>query len=286
MTYHSGRYGAINGLTMLRNWNVNDLAQPHVIVGSQTRGATARLGGVRDWNGSASFWGAAPDAAHWPGSFFNFVGYGAPASDIYGTAGYTLEGSAYVESIALTINWETGAPLAYTMNFSGNGELSEESDTVQDLSEETPEPASGASIVYDNETDEVGSESESGSAGHFSETELCAASCTLTVTRPGIPYANSCTDGWVYRKAGILDWTLSVVTPENERDVLGLTPNDVIWLRINTSASAYYELKWSRFLDFSGITVNPESGEIIQQTLNFGMHMVHEGMYGTFEYVD
>jgi len=252
----TGKYGAADGIACLRNWSINDLAELKEYACSATQGMKGRQAGIRDWNGSYEAYGAQP--VYMPGECFEFSGYTAPSSIDCGLGsgtGPTYTGDCVVEQVQIVWNWESSENIVVTTQIQGNGELVLATGEILD---EAP------AIILPTRN----------SKGFFlwdgaQELELCVKSGTLTFTSDVKDFANSCTAGWRNRQPGILDWTLSCESDDDDRSTLqDLEPNDIVWLRLYINQTEYYDLKWGMVQDFSGLTVNVETSDIISQTLN------------------
>ena len=257
MGIHSGRFGKINGINTVRNWNLSETMTPAMYVASNTRFGHGRKEGVRQWNGSFGVFGAAPIVM--PGDFLAFEGYTAPTTDVDGDPGKTYAGSAYIDSVQLTWNWNSGELLAHMVNFSGHLGLTVGDDTVVDVVEPDPERVCGTKITYD----------PAGGGGEVEITNLVQAQLTLSC--PNVPYVNSSTNCLTGRKKGIVDWTLALTHQGEERDV-ALDIGDDLDLRLYIDATQFWRLTWGHVHDYSGLQVDPESGAIIQRTINISMN--------------
>jgi hypothetical protein len=270
MGTHSGKFGAANGISTLRNWVINELSQPKQFAASNTRGAHGRRAGIKDWNGSYGAYGGSPLIL--PGETFSFEGYTAPDDDVEGSTGAVYSGDAVIESVAITWDWRGSNIISHTANFSGAGPLTETTDIITDISDPDAPPITGARIEFDG----IGSEG----SGSGSGSELCVATATLTLSAPSQTFVNSCTGGYTGRRSGNLDWTLSIVMDENRRSEIPFDIGDDIALRLFIDADRFWRLKWGHVRDFSGLTVDRETGTIISQTCNIDMNGFLGGAIG------
>lgn len=267
MGVQSGKYGTVNGRSTVRNWQVSETTESKTYVASNTKGGTGRQPGINDWSGNFGQFGGLPSIL--PGETFEFIGYTAPDNGVSGATGSRRRGSAYVESVAITLNWENNDIVSMVTNVLGNGELITETGApYDDTSEPDVPPGFEASIVFTM----IGSDSGE-------EEILCAKSAVLTLTCPGQAYANSCTEGWRARKPGIIDWNLSVVVDEHQKPS-GLEKGDKIEVRVKINDDDEIQLRWGQVKEFTNLNVNRETGEIISQTILIEMDGYAEGEEG------
>lgn len=262
MTVHSGKFGVINGESTVRNWTINDIQEAQAFVASNMRAGTGRRVGIYDWTGSFGNYGGEPISM--PGDIFSFQGLTAPDTDIEGTNGVVYAGQAIVDSVAITWNWGAGEILSYVVNFSGDGELTNSLATLSDAT--NPDVPIIALTKIEYETNPVGP--------IFTEwSDLAQA--VLTISTANQPYVNSGTiqNGKVVRrrKKGITDFTIAITDQATERAAPLPQIGSSEILRMHINATEFYELKWAQVTDYSGISVDIESGAIIQRTANMGM---------------
>jgi hypothetical protein len=273
MSKRSGRWAVVDGQSTVRQWGINILSEPKPYVASNTRGGTGRVRGVRDWNGSFGAYGHTPLLL--PGEFFEFSGYTAPSDDTEGGSGPIYTGPAIVDSLALVWNWGSGDIQSYTVNFSGNGEVEESDGTMSDVTEPTVPPFDDVSIFIDEGDDE--------GSGSGSFAEWCdLVSATLTLSSPNKSSVNSCSGGWRTRSPGPIDWTLSVSAEEVSRIALPFDIGDDVRLRIKVGdgENDRWLLRWAHVVDMTGLTLNRETGDYAQMTINFGMAGFVNGQTG------
>jgi len=259
----SGRFGMVNGISRVRNWSINRTTNQKTYAASNTGGGMARRAGVNDWSGNFAIFGGAP--AVMPGEVLAFAGYTGPDDEMTeGGSGRIYTGDTRVAQIQVAWNWESGDILQQSVSFEGNGELTIESDTMTLDNATPPESTGDCKIVA------VGLGPVSG-GGDPTDLEICdLVSAQLQLSAALKPYANSCTDGWMARKAGPIDGTFSLVIQNHDLDDLDFALNDDVHFKAYVSNSTYWDLKWMRFTDVSNIQVDRESGNIIQFTANFG----------------
>lgn len=272
MGVHSGKWATANGISTLREWSINDVHTPAEARTSNTAFGKSRRKGVNDWTGSVNVFGITPPA--YPGSTIAFIGYVAPDNDASGV-GLRYSGNAIISQMVLSLNWGAGELLGISLEFGGVGALATPAAQAQITDGTTPTlyPVPGCKVEY----------STDGSTYH-EWTDLVSA--TWTLTNEVQTYVNSSTyeNGrlWTGRKAGPIDWTLSLVEQNSDRSRFG--KGDQLYIRIHLDASGtnYYELKTGLVKDFTGLQVNRETGAILQQTVNVEMNSndVSDGSLG------
>lgn len=262
MGVHSGKFAVVNGMSTVRNWNVSDLITNPRYVASNTLGGSGRVSGIQDWNGSFGFYGAVPPVM--PGEIFSFLGYTAPNDDISGSNGQRGSGDAIVDNIAIVFNWQNGEIISGTVNFSGDGALAWASGAA--ITDATaPDVPSICGVKIELSDDDA------------AFTELANLSqATLTISAANVSYVNSSTACWTKRKAGPLDWNLSLTLDDDVFLVKGA--NKVV--RVYIDATTFYKLKWGKMKDINGITANIETGDIIRHTAMFEMNGFVAGVAG------
>lgn len=255
-----GKFGVVNGVQAVRQWSINDEQNQPSYVASNTLFGTGRVKGAESWQGSFQFLGRQPPVM--PAELLSFLGYISPDDDVSG-AGMRYSGDALVAQIQQTWNWQGAEPLGGQVDFSGHLALA---------------AASGAQIFDATCADVdtvVGTKIEYATATPFSVftewTNLAQATLTITATIHDFVNSSSYTGGklWTGRRAGPIDWTLSVT----EQDVIRsrFAKGDVVALRLYVDADDYWELFWGRVQNFTGITVDRSTGAIVQQTVNIAM---------------
>lgn len=262
MAVHSGRRSAVNGISTVRNWSVNDQHTPAQGVASNTAYGTLRRKGVHDWTGSFDRFGVVPEVM--PGESFSFIGYTAPDDDISGV-GMRYSGTACVSQIALNMNWAGGEMISIQHDFAGHLALTGTPGAAEITDSTDPEvyPIGGCKLEY----------SSDGSTWH-EWTDLLQAVWTLSNQLQ--QYVNSSTyvGGylWTGRKPGPIDWQLAVTEQNGDRS--RFNKGDDIWVRLHldTSGTNYWQLKVGQVGDFTGIVADRETGKILQQTVNVRMN--------------
>lgn len=254
MTVHGGKFSAVNGKRSIRQWSVNDAHTPAKGVASNTLNGTMRRPGVQDWTGSYNAFGAQPEVL--PGESFSFVGYTAPDNDVSGV-GRTYVGTALVESIVISWNYQNGELLSHVVNFGGDLALTSGSATVTDTSDPDALPVCGTKLEYDFSDD------------NYVELDNIL-SMQLTISSALQTYVNSSTACWTGRKAGPLDWTLAITQQDNVRASI-FDKGDRVRLKLFVDDTLFWSLIWGQVRDFTGITADRETGAILQRTINIDM---------------
>ena len=101
----------------------------------------------------------------------------------------------------------------------------------------------------------------------------------MNITSEVQTYVNSSTivglKCWTGRKAGPIDYTVSLGQECNERGAaldaapaIGLN----LALKMYTSGVNYWDLEWAKVIGYSGLTVDIESGAIISRTIDLAMN--------------
>jgi hypothetical protein len=256
----SSKFVVVEGVDTLRSVTVNEQQVPAKGVASNTRQGVVRRPGVRSWNGTANRFGGTP--ALMPGDLFAFNGYFTPADGVEGSAGALLSGTAAVSQLQVNWSWQNGELLSQAYTFAGHLELDKDDDGAALEDTEPPDVLSvcGTKIQYQ----------ESSGGSWVDIPALVTAQLALSV--PLHPFVNSDTDCWTGQRVGApVDWTLTLVQEDERRGVHFDIPDDV-GIRAFIDDTNYWELLWGHVRDFTGITGNRETGEILKRTINIDMN--------------
>jgi len=257
MSIRSGKHGVVNGQSTIRNWTIVDEMTPQKFVASNTAKGAARRNGINSWNGTFQGYGHSPVVL--PGDIFAFIGYTAPNDDVSG-AGERASGNAIVDSLNINWNWQNGEIINHTINFSGHLGLTWASGAaVTDATDPTVPEVCGTKIEYSTD-----------GMAWAEMTDLLSAS--LTLTSENLAYVNSSTGCNTGRKKGNLDWTLAIVQQDVIRGAYAFDKGDDLQLRLWIDDTDYWELVWGKVRNFTNITVDIETGAIIQRTVNMEMN--------------
>lgn len=246
----SGQYAMVDGTAGLMQWNVARSRPSNAFKHSGTKGGTNRRKGVGSWQGGWTAQGGVP--ALLPGQSGTFIGYGGPSNHSMGGAGYRYSGFIFVTEV--TINWDytSNVPVSHTVAFVGHLGLAR---------------ASGAAL--DDGIDGVEIESSICPMYFGAAQILSMKTASLKITADVKSYVNSDTDNETGRRGGSnIDWEAQFVL-ERADNTLSEGARDI--LKMYTGAAVFWELKWGQFREYSGITANRETGDIISQTAVFEM---------------
>lgn len=264
MTVHTGKLGMITGGKWIRNWAINEGYTTNAIVHSGSKFGTDRENGPYDWTGSFAAYGHSPIAM--PGDILAFEGYKAPDVTDDEDNGEIYSGDVYIESIALTINFQTNEIISHVVNFGGSGDLTISNGLlIEDANAPINyTPCAGKIVTFVSGTPDV-------------ETILQhVTTVTLTLSRPSKTSVNSGTTTGAgkcltERHAGpAVDWVMAIATEEGNRNIT-VTPGSHHKWRLYVTASEFWELTWGKVKDITGLTVNRDTGEVISQTYNVEM---------------
>lgn len=250
-----GRLALINGIHAVQSWEVSDSGSLAAGINSGTALAPLRRPGVEQWGGSYSGHGGLPQVI--PGTLFGFEGFAGPNDGVYGNNGSKYVGDAIAASATVNWNWAQGGLLEHQVQFLGHLGLegSTAEPTAQDTIVSNPEYARVCKIEY----------SEAGSVW----TELdTATQASFTIMNAVKEYCNAGTDGLTGRTAGTYDFSAAVSVQESVLGA-GLTKGTAYQMRMYTTATLFWLIKWFRYKEATGITYNRATGDIISQTLNF-----------------
>jgi len=248
-----GKYSVVNNIAAMRQWGLTHTSTPTKGVASNTRGGPVRRPGNRDWSGNVQAYGGMP--AVLPGEAFAFAGYCGPSDNIEGNNGDVYSGNAIVDSVAINWNYESGEIISHTINFSGNGALSK-----------------STGIHTDNTTPSfIGTNELPTATGDGSD--ICGiTSVALTLTSENKQYVNSCTSGYNKRLAGNFDAMLAIGVQDTNLDEFLAEIGDSLELSLPINDTEFWLLRWMLLKEFSGLTVNRETGDVESFTANFELN--------------
>ena len=253
MPVRSGKFGVINGQTALRDWSINDVSSPKKTVHSASRGGPQRFPGIIDFTGAFNCYGAQPVIM--PGETFTFTGYTAPTNNERGGAGPVRQGPAIVENVVINWNFEAADVLSHAVAFAANGEeLEETSAAYTDTADPELNNAIGLAMTVDGEEVEN------------------IVSMALTISAENKTYVNSSTNGCTGRESGNIDATLAIVVQNTTPSDFVVDKGDSAELKLFVNDTEFWWLKWMILKDFTGLQVQPESGNIVQFTANFELN--------------
>lgn len=241
----TGINAAVDGVSTARGWEVSYTADTQKYVASNTDGGPGREDGNKDWSGSYTAYGHTP--AVWPGESFTFLGSEDGAVGVSGTA--------IVDTITINIDFESGAIIDYTVNFSADGALTLNAAAV--VADATM-PAAYTSIGRKVQLKAIG--------GAYADVDD-VRTVTITLSAENQSYVSSSTSGWVRRNAGNFDATLSLSIYESDLSAL-ILPNSIYSVKVYVTAAAFWEFEWIKFGEASGVTVDREGAGHIAYTAN------------------
>lgn len=267
MAQHSGRFGMVNGASTVQDWSVEDSQQLFEVVASNTAGATGQTGSVEDWQGNFTCFGYTPFAM--PGDQFSFIGYTAPDNDASGV-GWTYSGQALISQLVANWNFTAGEVLSLAYDFQGHLALTPNAAAAQ-ISDGT---VASAPLV---QATKIQYSTDNGSTW----TNWTAVSTVaFTVTNGLQTYVDSDTIVnsriWTGRKKGISKATIAITEHNNDRT--RFIKGQQLMLRLYVTSTLFWEIKWAKVENFSGLKVDMKSGAILQQTVNLKFSIIDDGV--------
>jgi hypothetical protein len=239
---------AISGVRSIRKWSIDDnSADAPRVVASNTKGGSTRVAGNLDWSGQYQAFGHTP--AVMPGDSFTFKG------SIDGTKG--VSGAALCDSIEVTVDIEGGQVISHVARFSANGALAKGNVSAT------------ADTSVPNEPSSIGCKVQTAdpSASPAFADLADVRQYTLTITADNQSYVSSETAGQTQRKKGNYDFQVSISRYTSDF-ADGPQPNNVKHLKLFVNATEFWELKWARFIEDSGLEVDREGAGLVACTKN------------------
>lgn len=247
MTLLTGRGGRVNGVTGLGDWEIQKTTNAQTMRHAGTGGGTHRVDGMLDWSGSYNAQGAVPTVL--PGNALTGV------FSVDGSDGYS--GTAIVDQVQISWDFETNKPVVHAVNFSGNGELSSGAAVASESEIPAPTMSSDGKVS----TGTVAAEPEWTDMSYVRTAQLTLSSDNKEVGHTG-------TSGLKNREAGPFDASLSL-TVYSATGIDLPDEGDVVGVRIYNAAATYWEILWMHLGEISGIKVSPETEDIVGATLNY-----------------
>jgi hypothetical protein len=248
----SGQFAAVDGVGALINWTVTRSRPSVTARHSGTRGGRARRKGVGSWQGTMSGIGGLPPSL--PGKLANFIGYSGPANSIEGGAGHRYSGTIIITDVTIKWDFSTNAIIAWDLSFVGHLGLTRgDGAAVVDATSTIEWESSLLPIKFDVVL-----------AGDYAAfTDMTTVQ--LKITSDVVSFVNSSTANETGRRTSTLvDWELSIGL---QRSDAPLAEGTELAIQAFTTDELFWELKYGRVREYSGITANRETGEIMSQTL-------------------
>lgn len=264
---HGGRYAVLNGISAVRNWQINENGTLSKFVNSATAIGAGRKAGTTSWAGGYSAHGGLPSVL--PGILFGFTGYTAPDDDIFSHAGMSYSGNAMSESASINWDWASGNVLEHQVNFAGHLGLTANIGAYPpvDAGVSNPEPVGVCHI-------------DSSPDGTTWTRIPNVTQASLQLVNSVQPYINADTATTTGRKAGPFDWTASIAV-EDSLLGSGLAQFGTYQFRFYTTASLFWLLKWGTVKESTGLTSNAETGAIISHSISLEMNGAVGGVLGS-----
>lgn len=259
----TGRHGAVNGLTSVRNWSLNWNQNLASRVLSSTRGGTMRFAGIEDWSASVEGFGGFPGI--FPGDNVSLKMFAGPDDGVFGHYGAVYQGYALVDSLTINLQWQPTVQASWSANFSANGCMSQAPGEYSDDVLECVSQLCSIDLTYQDEC--VAGSGGTGDEGFFTSAAN-VESVTLTFNAANIPIVNSNTNCCTEREPGILDWSLAIVDQEQYPM---WDYNKYYRFRVYIDAITYWSVAFGLLQDISNVRVDIESGALVTKTNNFVM---------------
>lgn len=257
MPEHSGKFASVGTVSTSSGFTLSEVNDASSFSTSNLSCGTGRRRGKRSWSGTVKgYGGMAPFQA---GEEFPFAGLTSPDSDVAGTAGQTASGTARVSQVVITWDFAEANILSWEITFTGCLELTWSSLIVVDTTDIEVPTVCGTKIL--NGITEM---------EHVTQVVLTMTTEVKTFVNTSTYVNGKC---WQGCRSGISDFTLSIAQECTARDEAGGLPSappigtDHI-LKVYTSNTEFYELKWAHILGYSGLAADNESGDVITRTID------------------
>lgn len=259
--------GSETAIPCVRTWGMSYSAALQELVCSASKGAKIRVDGNLDWTGTYNAYGPTP--ALFPGDKFEFEGaiVDGSASD-----GKGVKGDAICESIAITIDIEAAAAISHVVAFGADGDLTLGASITVPADLSVPNPFTAKGLKVEIAADPFTSWNEI----HEART------LTLTMSKANTSYVSSGTGGQTRRMEGNLDVVLALTCYAAAADGWASfpQPNSIYAVRVYTTASLFWLIKWLKTGELGGMEVDVETGSLVGASLNMALTAFTGGVEG------
>lgn len=240
-----GYEGAVNGVSNVIKWEIDQEASRNPAPNSATQNTANELEGTTDWTGHYVAHGHTPGVD--PNGALTFKGTIAQSD----ATNSTIEGTAKVERWQIGWDWANNRPIVHQVHFGADGSLSYGSASVKDagppswflpcgLKMQIATPA--ASPTYADVTDVI----------------AASLSCWAEVA----PYVNSSTSNETRRASGLLQWALDVAVNFDDTSVLQLLDGQK-GVKLPVTDSTYWTVQWVTWKKIGPISVEVQGRDVI-----------------------
>ena len=245
-TAFSGRFGSIEGISQVQNWNIDLTMSDTAQANSYTQAAQARNDGVWSWNGACTFLGKTIPSLE----KFTFKGYTGNGS--YKQSGALINGDAVLTGLTISGDMTTNARISANLQFAGTGPLLRASAMHEDTL--SPDIMRSKECVI-----AIGDEIVRWKNFSFNLTQS---------VQPNVDSECVLEDGnvWAENYPAILDATFSVLVPGAEEFADG---DAVVSVKVSHSGDDIIDVGFMRYMGMSGLTVDPNTGSLVEHTENF-----------------
>lgn len=241
-----GYQGAVNGVSAVVKWEIDQEASRNPAANSATENSVNELEGITDWKGYYVAHGHTP--ASNPNDALTFKG----TIDQGGTiTNATAEGTAIVERWQIAWDWANNRPIIHQVQFGGNGTLSFSTTSIEDngdpawympcgLPVKIATPA--AEPTYAELTDVI-----SGALSYWAEVE---------------PYANSSTSNETRRAAGNKQWAVDLAVHVDDTSAMEALDGQK-GVQLFVTATTYWQAEWVTWKKVGPLSVEVQGRELI-----------------------
>lgn len=230
-------------------WSIDPTVDLKQFASTATVDGHGAVQGIVDWTGSYEGYGHTPVVL--PGDSFVFHG------SLDGTNGYS--GTAMVSEVEIVINVESGEIMKHTVSFAANGALTKGAEAAQ-ADATVPNPVSSLVTGVKLRLIEV----EVGSPTTLDVPDV--RTITIKLSCDLKEYSGTSCVGFKKRVAGRKNCEVSAECYFS--DPTALPPgNSVRQCRVFVSATEYWDFKWLRMQEPSGVEADIETGNLVGATL-------------------
>jgi hypothetical protein len=254
MTVISTRRSRLDGVPTFRKATINPKSNLQELVHAGTKGGRQRIIGIKDWDGTYEEYGMVP--TWFPGDSVTVTG------SLDGSEG--VEGDAIVTQTVITIPISDKTPPTIVGTFRGVGALSLDDSSAVALpsAQDIPEVANLCVLLAEL----------SGSPSYSAQANT--NEIVITLTADAQEYHDCGSSGWMESTEGL--WDAEVVYKRRCKPSELPTWGGAYHVRvpIDAAASEYYQFEYMRVGDFSDITLDRETGELLNISIPLSMSMI------------
>ena len=276
-----GYNGAVNGVSNIIKWELEQRASPNPGGNSATKNQANELEGVVDWTGYYIAHGHTPGTN--PGGALTFKG----SIDMDVDTNMTVEGTGMVERWSVFWDYANNRPITHKVDFGANGTAITYGDTAIDDAGPPAWFMSNDTVVAAGDPEDVHGSVQLGTPiedpAYTDYTDLAGVvMASLSFWSEVEPYVNSSTSNNTYRAMGNMGWMVDLavnIDATNTMQTLGAY--QAVKLFVDTTT--FWEAQWVSFKKVGPLTVEVQGRNLVTvQYRGIGAGWYDQAAAGTF----